>query len=122
VILLLVVILVVILMVVVVLVGVVVLLSLGAIGDEVGDVTTLKAALGVLGVSSPLLQNLCITQNFLASKAISSSGMLSYCSSKAVTTEDKTNSKEGEMVLVGLASLPPTHALVIKDLLVKEAS
>jgi hypothetical protein len=35
---------------------------------------------------------------------------------------NKANSKEGEMVLVGLASWPPTRALVIKALLVKEAS
>jgi hypothetical protein len=48
--------------------------------------------------------------------------MLSYCSSEAVAREDKANTKEGEMVLVGLASWLPTGALVIKALLVKEAS
>jgi hypothetical protein len=50
-------------------------------------------------------------------------GMLSYCSSEAVAKEDKANSKADEtVVLVGLASLPPTRALVIKALLDKEAS
>jgi hypothetical protein len=63
-----------------------------------------------------------ISQNFLASKAISSSGMLSYCSSEAATKEDKANSKADETVLVALASWLPTWALVIKALLVKEAS
>jgi hypothetical protein len=41
-------------------------------------------------------------------RVISSSGMLLYCSSKAATRDEKENSKEGEMVLVGLASWPPT--------------
>jgi hypothetical protein len=50
------------------------------------------------------LENLCKARNFLASRAISSSGMLSYCSSEAVAKEDKTNSKEDETVLMGLAS------------------
>jgi hypothetical protein len=45
----------VVLVVVVVLVGVVILLSLGAVDDEVGGVAALKAALGVSGVSSPLI-------------------------------------------------------------------
>jgi hypothetical protein len=55
------------------------------------------------------LRNLCKARNFLASKAISSSGMLSYYSSKVATKEDKTNSKADEIVvLVGLASWPPT--------------
>jgi hypothetical protein len=40
---------------VVVLVGVVKLLPLGAVGDEVGGVTALEATLGVLGASSSLL-------------------------------------------------------------------
>jgi hypothetical protein len=54
---------------------------------------------------------------------ISSSGMLSYCSSEAVAKEDKANSKADEtVVLVGLASWPPKQALVIKALLVSEAS
>jgi hypothetical protein len=49
--------------------------------------------------------------------------MLSYCSSKAVTMKNKANSKADEtIVLVGLASWPPTRALVIKALLIKEAS
>jgi hypothetical protein len=64
--------------------------------------------------------NLCNTQNFLISRAISSSGMLSYCSSRAAAKEDKTNFKVDEtVVLVGLASWPPTRALVIKALLVR---
>jgi hypothetical protein len=49
---------VVIIVVVVVLVGVVILLPLGVVGDEVGSVTALEAALGVLGISSPLLSKL----------------------------------------------------------------
>jgi hypothetical protein len=65
---------------------------------------------------------ICIAQNFFASKAISSSKMLSYYSSEAAAREDKVNSKESEMVLVRLVSWPPTQALVIKGLLVKEAS
>jgi hypothetical protein len=49
--------------------------------------------------------------------------MLSYCSLEVVAKEDKANSKVDEIVvLVGLASWPPTGALVIKDLLVREAS
>jgi hypothetical protein len=48
--------------------------------------------------------------------------MLSYYSSEAADKEDKANSKADEVVvLVGLASWPPTRALVIKDLLVREA-
>jgi hypothetical protein len=87
---------------VVVLVGGVELLPLGAINDKVGGVAAL---------------------NFLTSRAISSSGMLSYCSLKAADKEGKANSKADEtMVLVGLASWPPTRALVIKALLVREAS
>jgi hypothetical protein len=96
------------------------LLPLGAVGDEVGGVTTLEAALGDLLLS---LRNLCRAQNFLASRAISSSGMLSYYSSEAAHKEDKTNSKAYEsIVLVGLATWPPTRAQVIKALLEKEAS
>jgi hypothetical protein len=49
--------------------------------------------------------------------------MLSYYASETATKEDKTNSKADEIVvLVGLASWPPTRALVIKALLEKEAS
>jgi hypothetical protein len=55
------------------------------------------------------LQNLCKAWNFLASRTISSSGMLSYCSSEAAAKEDKANSKADEsVVLVGLATWPPT--------------
>jgi hypothetical protein len=55
------------------------------------------------------LQNLCNSQNFLTSRAILSSGMLSYCSSEAAIKEDKVNFKVDETgVLVGLASWPPT--------------
>jgi hypothetical protein len=58
VILLLVVVLVVAFVVVVVLLGVVILLPLGTVGDEVGGVATLKAAPRVLGASCPLLSKL----------------------------------------------------------------
>jgi hypothetical protein len=49
---------------VVVPIGLVVLLPLGAVGDEVGGVTALKAAPGVLGASSPLLLKLVHRPNF----------------------------------------------------------
>jgi hypothetical protein len=104
---------------IVILVGGVKLLPLGAIGDEVSCVTALKEPLGDLLHS---LWNLCKARNLLAIKAISSSGMLSYCSSEAATNEDKANFKADKTTLVGLASWPPTWALVIKALLVKEAS
>jgi hypothetical protein len=69
------------------------------------------------------LWNLCKAQNFLASRVISSLGMLSYCSSEAAAKEDKTNSKADEtVVLMGLVSWPPTRALIIKALLEREAS
>jgi hypothetical protein len=104
---------------VVVLVGGVVLLPIRTVGDKVGDVTALEAALGDL---LPCLQNLCKTRNFLTSRAISLSGMLSYCSLEVTTKEDKANSKADETLLVGLASWPPTRALIIKVLLEREAS
>jgi hypothetical protein len=51
------------------------------------------------------LRNLCKAQNFLTSKAISSSGMLSYYSSEPAHKEDKANFKADEsVVLVGLAT------------------
>jgi hypothetical protein len=79
-----------------------------------------KQTLGDLLLS---LRNLCKAQNFLASRTISSSGMLLYCSSETVDKEDKTNSKADEsVVLVGLATWPPTRVLVTKVLLVREAS
>jgi hypothetical protein len=49
--------------------------------------------------------------------------MLSYCSSEDATKEDKANSKADEIVvLMGLASWPPTRALVKRALLVRETS
>jgi hypothetical protein len=61
-----------------------------------------KQPLGDLLLS---LWNLCKAQNFLASRVITSSGMLSYCSSEAAVKEDKANSKVYKtVVLVGLAS------------------
>jgi hypothetical protein len=92
--------------VVVVLIGGVELLPLAAIGDEVGGVAALEVALDDLLLS---LQNMCKVQNFFISRAISSSGLLSYCSSEGVAKEEKTNSKSDEsIVLVGLATCPPT--------------
>jgi hypothetical protein len=106
--------------VVVVLVGGVKLLPLGAVSDKVGGVTALKAALGDLLLS---LRNLCNARNFLASRAISSSGMLSYCSSEAAHKEAKANAKADELVvLVGLVTRPPIRVLVTKVLQVREAS
>jgi hypothetical protein len=78
-----------------------------------------KQPLGDLLLS---LQNLCKVRNFLASRAISLLRMLSYCSSKTRVKEDKANSKADETVVLGLASWPPTRALIIKALLEKEAS
>jgi hypothetical protein len=66
--------------VVVTLIGGVELLPLGTVSDEVDDVTALEAALDDLLLS---LQNLCKVQNFHAGRVISSSGMLSYCTSEA---------------------------------------
>jgi hypothetical protein len=55
------------------------------------------------------LRNLYKKRNFLASRAISLSGMLSYYSSDAAAKEDKADSKADEtVVLVGLALCPPT--------------
>jgi hypothetical protein len=79
-----------------------------------------KQSLGDLLLS---LQNLCKARNFLTSRAISSSEMLSYCSSEAADKKDKANSKADEsVVLVGLATWPPTRVLVTKVILVREAS
>jgi hypothetical protein len=79
-----------------------------------------KQPLGDLVLS---LWNLCNAWNFLASRAISLSGMLSYCSSEAADKEDKVNSKADEsVVLVALATWPPTWVLLTKALLVRETS
>jgi hypothetical protein len=96
------------------------LLPLGAVGDEV---VVLPHSMQPLGDILLSLWNLCKARNFLASREISSSGMLLYCSSKIADKEDKANSKVHEtVVLVGLASWPPTWALVIRILLESEAS
>jgi hypothetical protein len=87
---------------IVILVGGVELPPLGAVSDEVGGVAALEIPLVDLFLS---LQNLCKVRNFLTNRTISSSGMLSYCSSEGTVKEDKTNSKADEtVVLVGLAS------------------
>jgi hypothetical protein len=54
------------------------------------------------------LWNMCKARNFFASRAISLSVMFSYYSSEAVTQEDKANSETYEIVLMALASWPPT--------------
>jgi hypothetical protein len=102
---------------VVVLVGGVKLLPLRVVGDQVCGVTALKAAHGLPPLFAELVQD-----TKLSCQQGRSSGMFSYCSSKAAARDDKANSKENEMMLVGLASWPPTRALVIKALLVREAS
>jgi hypothetical protein len=61
----------------------------------------LKQPLGYILLS---LWNLCKAQNFLTNWIISSSGMPSYCLSKATAKEDKTNSKADETVVMRLAS------------------
>jgi hypothetical protein len=59
----------------------------------------LKQPLGDLLLS---LWNVFKAWNFLASRATSLSGMLSYCSLEATAKEDKANSKADEtVVLVG---------------------
>jgi hypothetical protein len=71
-----------------------------------------KAVLLPLGDLLLSLWNLCNVWNFLASRAISSLGMLSYCSSEAAHKEDKVNSKADKLVvLVGLATWPPESCL-----------
>jgi hypothetical protein len=96
------------------------LLPLEAVDDEVVVSSHSKQPLDNLLLS---LWNLCKARNFLASRTISSSGMLSYCSSEVMTKEVKENSKIDEtVVLVGLASWPPIRTLLIKILLVWEAS
>jgi hypothetical protein len=51
------------------------------------------------------LRNLCKAQNFLVSRTIPSSGMLSYYSLEAVAKEEKINFKADEsVVLVGLVT------------------
>jgi hypothetical protein len=92
--------------VVVVLVGGVELLPLGQSAMKWVASPHLKQPLGDLLLS---LRNLCKAQNFLASRAISSSRMFSYYSSEAAHKEDKANTKVDELVvLVGLATWPPT--------------
>jgi hypothetical protein len=109
----------VVLIVVVVLVGGVELLPLGPVNDEVSGVAALKVA---HRWSPPLLVEL-VQCSELPHGATSSSGVLLYCSSEPATKEDKVNSKADEtVVLVGLASWLPTRALVIKVVLVREAS
>jgi hypothetical protein len=98
---------------VVILVGGVELLPLGAVDDEVGGVTVFEAA---PRLSPPQLAELVQGTKLSRQQGDLVIEMLSYCSSEATPKEDKTNSKADEtIVLVGLA-------LVIKDLLVKEAS
>jgi hypothetical protein len=82
------------------------LLPLVTVGDEVSGVAALKAALR----RSPLLLAELIQCTELShQQAISLSGMLPYCSSEAATKENNVNSKADEtVVLVGLASWPPT--------------
>jgi hypothetical protein len=110
----------VVLVVVVVFVGGVELLPLRAVGDEVGGVVALEAAPRRL---PPLLAKSVQRAELPHQQAISSSGMLSYYSSEVAHKEDKANSKADEsVVLVGLATWPPTQAPVIKALLEKEAS
>jgi hypothetical protein len=73
-------------------------------------------------LGDPLLSLRNLARNFLTSRVILSSGMLLYYSSEVTVKEDKANSKADEtVVLVGLASCPPTRALVIKALLVRDA-
>jgi type IV secretory pathway TrbL component len=86
--------------------GVVELLPLGAIGDEVGGVAALKAA---LGRSSPLLAELVQGTELSRQQGDLVVWMLSCCSSEAADKEDKTNSKADEsVVLVRLVTWPST--------------
>jgi hypothetical protein len=95
------------------------LLSLRAVGDEVGGVVALEAA---PRRSPPLLMESVQCAELPRQQDDLVIGMLSYCSSEAAHKEDKTNSKADEsVVLVGLATWPPTRVLVTKVLLVREA-
>jgi hypothetical protein len=106
--------------VVVVLVGGVKLLPLGTVGDEVGGVTALEAA---PRRPPPLLAESVQRAELPRQQGDLVIGMLSYCSSEAAQKEDKVNFKADEsVVLVGLATWPPTRVLVTKSLLVREAS
>jgi hypothetical protein len=94
--------------------------SLGAVGDEVGGVAALKSA---PRRSPPLLAELVQRAELSHQQGDLVVGMLSYCSSEAADKEDKANSKAGEsVVLVGLATWPPTQVLVTRALLVRDAS
>jgi hypothetical protein len=105
--------------VVVVLVGGVELLPLGAVSDEVGDVAALEAA---PRRPPPLLAEPVQSSELSRQQDDLIVRMLSYYSSEAAHKEDKVNSKTDEsVVLVGLATWPPTQAPVIKALLEKEA-
>jgi hypothetical protein len=96
----------VVLVVVVVLVGGVQLLPLGAVGDEVGGVSTLEAT---PRRPPPLLAESVQCAELPRQHGDLIIGMLSYCSSEAAHKEDKANSKVDEsVVLVGLATRPPT--------------
>jgi hypothetical protein len=96
------------------------LLPLGAVGDEVGGVATLEAA---PRRSPPPLAEPVQSSELSHQQGNLVAGMLSYCSLEAADKEDKANSKADEsVVLVGLATSPPTWVLVTKALLVIDAS
>jgi hypothetical protein len=106
-----------------ILVGVVVLLPLRAVDDEVSGVTALEAAPRVLGASPPLLPKHehrpkfpCKQGNLIIRNALIL--LIRSCRKR----RQSKHSRGGEMLFVGLASWTPTRALVIKALLLKEAS
>jgi hypothetical protein len=96
------------------------LIPLGAVDDEVGSVAALEEA---PRRSPPLLVEPVQNSEHSCQQGDLIVGDASYCSSEAAHKENKANSKVDEsVVLVGLATWPPTRAPVIKALLEKEAS
>jgi hypothetical protein len=105
--------------VVAVLVGAVEFLSLGAVDDEVGGVAALKAA---TRWSPPLFVKLVQCMKLPRQQGDLVIGDALILLIRSCDKKNKVNFKADEtVVLVRLASWPPTQALVIKALLIREA-
>jgi hypothetical protein len=96
------------------------LLPLGAVGDEVGGVAALKLA---PKRSPPLLAEPMQSSELSHQQGDLIVGDALVLLIRSCTHRRQTNSRADEsVVLVGLATWPPTQAPVIKALLEKEAS
>jgi hypothetical protein len=73
------------------------LFGLRKFSDKVSGVDVLEAALGDIFLS---LWNLCKAQKNFINRTISSSGILSYCSSKTTHKEDNINFKADALVVL----------------------